>query len=201
MQDNRLIHVARSGEGIVVLDLENDDYSCRYDPQTTPRSWCMTEPDGSAETGMVPHAVQRSPWHEAPHRDVPQISLRDIWCFARALGKASLRFRGRTVRDLTCMVDVMTRTSRPSPKAAEDVADIHRHLLSILPVRVDCLFNSFLLLHFLNQYGHRADWLFGVQLFPFRAHCWVASGSGLLNEVPHAIEDYEVIYRAGSADR
>ncbi len=46
----------------------------------------------------------------------------------------------------------------------------------MLPVRPGCLFRTFFLLHFLMRFGHEADWVFGVKLFPFEAHCWLAQG-------------------------
>ena len=45
-----------------------------------------------------------------------------------------------------------------------------------------CFFSSLLLVRFLAQSGILADWVFGVRLSPFQAHCWVAHEGLILNE-------------------
>lgn len=56
-----------------------------------------------------------------------------------------------------------------------------------------CFFRSLLLLHFLSAYGISADWVFGVRLAPFDAHCWVAYEDALLNETCDKAAEYKVI--------
>jgi hypothetical protein len=73
--------------------------------------------------------------------------------------------------------------------------------MALMPFRPACLFNAFALLHFLDRYGLGADWVFGAQLFPFRAHCWLASDGMLLNELRHRIEDYDVVWTVEQAQR
>lgn len=44
-----------------------------------------------------------------------------------------------------------------------------------------CLLISMALLEFLSRYGCHPAWVFGVQLRPFIAHCWVQDGRRVLN--------------------
>jgi hypothetical protein len=45
-----------------------------------------------------------------------------------------------------------------------------------------CLFDSLALLNFLACFDLYPDWVFGVEAEPFEAHCWVQSGSVVLND-------------------
>jgi hypothetical protein len=44
------------------------------------------------------------------------------------------------------------------------------------------LFDSLALVHFLRGFGFHPQWVFGVKLDPFGAHCWVQQDGGLLND-------------------
>jgi hypothetical protein len=45
-----------------------------------------------------------------------------------------------------------------------------------------CLPSSLLLLKYLRKHGVSASWVFGVQTFPFEAHCWVEYRGVVLND-------------------
>ena len=45
-----------------------------------------------------------------------------------------------------------------------------------------CRFRSLALIRFLTGFGIQADWVFGVRLCPFGAHCWVEYNGVILNE-------------------
>ncbi|VWX49790.1 hypothetical protein NOVOSPHI9U_260039 [Novosphingobium sp. 9U] len=68
-----------------------------------------------------------------------------------------------------------------------------------LPVRLLCLSKTYALLQFLKLSGHSADWVIGVRLFPFEAHCWLAQENLLIGERAHLVEKYTVILRSQSA--
>jgi hypothetical protein len=185
----------RSGEGLVVLDLEADEYSCAYEPERLiPAYRAIASIDDASDRPLAGNE-----WIQPCSRPEAQVSLRDIKRFAQALIQSSLRFRRRSVQELA---DIAQRL-RVEPCAhgpdIRDVADRFQALWLWLPWRPKCLLGSFFLLHFMARYGFRADWIFGVQLFPFRAHCWIATENELLNEVPHAIEDYHIIWVSAPA--
>lgn len=45
-----------------------------------------------------------------------------------------------------------------------------------------CLFRSMLLVRFLSRFGFASEWVFGVRISPFRAHCWVERDHIILND-------------------
>lgn len=63
-----------------------------------------------------------------------------------------------------------------------------------LPVEGECLVRSALLMSFLKHSGLSADWVFGVRLWPFSAHCWVQVGDVCLNDDVERLAAYTPIY-------
>lgn len=73
------------------------------------------------------------------------------------------------------------------------VAAFHELAPYFLTTRNACLFRSLVLLRFLAGFGISADWVFGVRISPFDAHCWVSSEGILLNESRDRVAEYQVI--------
>ncbi|MEH3102197.1 lasso peptide biosynthesis B2 protein [Sphingomonas adhaesiva] len=185
----------RSGEGVVFLDLQSDEYSCSYEPLSGMQPYSPTAPPLSGSGISITRPPVAEPvWLELASRDAPVISLRDVSRFATALLQSVLWFRNRPVRELLHRVSSRRDVKLRAEVGYDEVARRFDRLLAMLPVQPACLFRSFFLLNFMHLYGLGADWNFGVQLFPFRAHCWVARGNMLLNETSHAIEEYRVIH-------
>ncbi len=184
----------RSGDGIVFLDLEHDDYACRYDPEEPVAAYAqrMALASGAALDPARPMLTSR--WTDLQPSNFPRPTLAHLMRFLAALIRAAIGFRGRSVAELATRVQRFEARDGPQPITPEQASNLFRHLLSFTPFTPKCLFGSYALLHFLDAHGLRADWIFGVQLFPFRAHCWVASGDLLLNELRHCIEDYAIIW-------
>lgn len=179
--DAHSIAQVRCGDGIVMLDFQEDSYSCRYDP---------VEHDG--QTAVDPPTPL---WHEADRKDAA-LALTDVWHFARACCQALASFAHRPVRQL--LIQASKIVAAPSPVNEADPCELaarFERMSLYLPVRPPCLLKAYMMLHFLSYYGQRADWVIGVQLFPFRAHCWLAIEDMLVGERAHLIEDYFPIYR------
>jgi hypothetical protein len=168
----------RCGDGFVMLDLEADIYSCRYDPA------CVCTPTADA---AMPH------WTDMAPLEV-QLGAQDLAQFARAYVVAILTFPGRPLRRLLNQRFRADRASFAKPTLNVLVARFERMSL-YLPFVPSCLLKSFALRRYLRLYGFDADWIVGVQLFPFAAHCWLAVGDILLAERAHLIEDYVPILR------
>lgn len=172
----------RCNDGIVQLDLETDLYSCRFAPREQPAT---IEPASAM-------------WRDPPPPAAP-IGLGDVLYFALAYMSALARFPGRAVSTLG-------REGWPS--ARRRGAAVHVQVLArrfermslYLPVRPACLLASYALRRYLRFHGEDAEWVIGVQLFPFRAHCWLAIDEVLLAERAHRIEDYEPIVRFARCD-
>lgn len=202
--------IARSGDGLILLDLDADSYACIYDPSpdalNEKANDCLAEDsDQRASNGisalLTPQAHwSQCRWRGADWRDPESIdsarpSIREGLYFLLALGIAALAFRRRPVRDLLRHIQNLsppqTQDGHHSPAI---VAAQFEQFCLFLPFRMQCLFRSFFLLHFLRLQGFGADWVFGAGLFPFRAHCWLAIDSHLVGERSHLIESYEPLF-------
>tara|TARA_R110001606_G_scaffold319062_1_gene465943 strand:- start:23537 stop:24232 length:696 start_codon:yes stop_codon:yes gene_type:complete len=56
-----------------------------------------------------------------------------------------------------------------------------------------CRFRSLLLIRYLSFFGVKADWVFGVRLSPFGAHCWVALDREVLTDPLDTVLEYTPI--------
>ncbi len=69
-------------------------------------------------------------------------------------------------------------------------------LLAWSPFDGECLFRSVLRRRFLMALGHRPDFVIGVRTWPFRAHCWLQSGTHALDDWPERLCAYRPILTA-----
>ncbi len=174
-------HSVRCGEGTVLLDFETDSYLCRYDGAATDQTKDAQGPCDPA-------------WQDAPHANA-RLQLRDVGRFLGSYATALLTFRRQPVRALLIEAHQLERSDERQAPAPHIVAGRFERLSLYLPFRPPCLLHAYALSRYLARYGHATDWVIGVQLFPFRAHCWLAIGDMLLDERAHLIEDYAPIYR------
>jgi hypothetical protein len=81
--------------------------------------------------------------------------------------------------------------SHAQARALVGVAD---RLSPLFYTREDaCRFRSLLLIRFLSFFRVRADWVFGVRLSPFGAHCWVALDREVLSDPLDTVLEYTPI--------
>lgn len=171
----------RCGDGIVTLDFATDSYSCRYDP---------------IDHDIMGQAEPLAPvWRDAIGAS-DRLEHGDPWFFVRAWCAALTSFFGKPVRDLMAAALHLERAGPCSHgRSTQELAACFERMSLYLPYRAPCLLRAYALLHFLAFYGRTADWVIGVQLFPFRAHCWLASDDLLIGERAHLIEDYATLFR------
>lgn len=100
------------------------------------------------------------------------------------------RGRGRPFLDLV-------RSPRPRAdmlsQALLDDLSAYRRLTPWLPIDGACLFRSHMLRSYLRALGHDADWVFGVSVWPFRAHCWLQVGDVALDDEAERLAGYRPI--------
>lgn len=183
-----MLYTASSGNGIVYLDLGQDEYHCRYSGEFIGNYYTLS---ASSRCSHDVFPLRESSWTAAPPlsgRPGPGDAVR----FLSALIETAIVFRGASVRRLLRHV-AARHLPIADPQTAAKIAAIYQFFLKTMPFKSECLFKSFLLMNFLRRYGVTAEWVFGVHLFPFRAHCWIAIGRCLLNERPHRIKDYRTI--------
>jgi Transglutaminase-like superfamily len=68
------------------------------------------------------------------------------------------------------------------PTRATVLCSVYSRLRVIATGPAQCLFDSLALKLFLATYGVFPDWIFGVRLNPFAAHCWLQLGDTVVND-------------------
>ncbi|MAN74213.1 lasso peptide biosynthesis B2 protein [Henriciella sp.] len=80
-----------------------------------------------------------------------------------------------------------------------DIVHLTRQFHALTPyffsIHDACFFRSFLLVGYLARFGIQADWIFGMRLAPFGAHCWVVWKDMLLNEALDTVAEYQPVMR------
>ena len=190
-------HAVRFGDGVVVLDVAGDSYSCIYDPtgEATANHFLDTRAIGP-EPAPALEGDQPSfgGWRELPQADA-KLEWRDVLRFVFALAVATIRFHRHDFAGLLAVSKGRAPLlDTPLPEELATIIARFERMALFLPVPILCLFRSFFLLHFLASYGYTADWLFGVSLFPFRAHCWLASGDLLPGETASRAMEFSPIH-------
>lgn len=71
--------------------------------------------------------------------------------------------------------------TRVTPELIRQVQAFHQ-ILPWAPFQGVCLYRSFFLLAFLRRRALDATWMFGVQTWPFEAHCWLQVGDVVLDD-------------------
>jgi hypothetical protein len=85
------------------------------------------------------------------------------------------------------------RLPPPDETKARELVAVFNDLRIFWPRKFLCRFDSLALIHFLACFGVRAQWVFGVRLDPFGAHCWVQDGRRLYNDDLERIAQYQPI--------
>ncbi|WP_421732052.1 lasso peptide biosynthesis B2 protein [Brevundimonas sp.] len=188
------VHWAAIDEDAVVLDVAGDAYHCLPGGAALCRSLTDGRPvrrdeivRGLQNAGLLSATptVPPIPPPALPTRTIIHEPLRGpLWSdAASALAALWHIHSARRGHGLRPYLDL------PSPTAVQ--ADVSRtivaggrfwSLLPYLPVEGECLVRSALLMRFLHGLGLKADWVFGVRLNPFTAHCWVQVDGVCLND-------------------
>ena len=184
------VHTARSGDGVVMLDIDDDAYSCCYDPEAT------VQADSGADALVVKVSGDHrrdAAWRKmAPVAQV-RIGARDVALFVKLLGRSTFRFRRLSFARLLDSLPSHHLDATADPIFYAMIVARFERLCLFLPVRIQCLFRSYFLLHWLHAHRLDADWVFGATLFPFRAHCWLAEAGVLLGESAERIDEFSVL--------
>lgn len=128
------------------------------------------------------------------------IRLMDIYYFFRSSLVAwwSLRFRSMSqvvsgVAECRAKRVARQRERTRAMQSSASIVKLFRRLRPLFPHDYLCLFESVALVQFLAHYGHAANWVFGVQVGPFAAHCWVQSGGTALNDTVDHLRSFTPI--------
>jgi hypothetical protein len=188
------VHAAAIGPAAVLLDLDADSYLCLAQGGAALRrlpcgaTAIMDGPEAAAlaEAGLVttvpPSGLRPVP--DKPTRtvihDLATAGVADLWpALSAALEQRSIR-TGAGIKAYL--------PGPGMPGGGRDTGAVARaagafwQLAPWLPVEGECLVRSSMLMRFLRRRGLSADWVFGVRLYPFMAHCWVQIDDLCLND-------------------
>ena len=114
-----------------------------------------------------------------------RIGFRDVVRFVLASFRASRLLKTRPIGEVVGAVRVRKARRHAEVARIDDLRRqvmIFRRLRPLYPRPYLCLFDALALVEFLARSGHFPTWVFGVQLEPFGAHCWVQIDDRVLNE-------------------
>lgn len=81
-----------------------------------------------------------------------------------------------------------------SPEQARSLVAVANRLSPLFYTQEDaCRFRSLVLIRYLSFFGVKADWVFGVRLSPFGAHCWVTLDREVLTDPLDTVLEYTPI--------
>ncbi len=117
-------------------------------------------------------------------RNRPKFGINDLVGFYLACWKASRLLKRRHISQIVARV--RRRKGRAPVEVRRD--DLRRQLLIFRRLRpwyprsYLCLWDALALLEFLARRRLFPEWVFGVQVEPFGAHCWLQTGDKVLND-------------------
>ncbi|MFJ2995504.1 lasso peptide biosynthesis B2 protein [Pandoraea sp. NPDC087047] len=132
----------------------------------------------------------------------PRIRASDLFAFLVAAGYAKFALHFLPFERIISRVRLrrMASASDGNPPSVERLRELVEIFLLLriflFSSRNACLFNSLTLLEFLARYRVLPDWVFGVQVTPFAAHCWLQWENLILNDSLETVCGYTPIMKA-----
>ena len=117
-----------------------------------------------------------------------QLSLVLIFQLAKSYAVGRRRFHRETFFKITAKAQSLKASALKKRKhfKNQEIIEISRKLVDsryfIYSYRDMCFFDSFVFFTFFAQRHIPVDWVFGVDIYPFRAHCWVEYNGIVLND-------------------
>lgn len=135
---------------------------------------------------------------EHVERPQPRFQALHVLCFTAAAASASIDLRWRSIHRTVRSVRNFKAThaasgADPDIEGLSGLFEIFRLLRPYYPRAYLCLFDSLALVRFLARFGVFPQWVYGVRLEPFGAHCWVQSGNVVVNDVVDNVGRYTPI--------
>ncbi len=132
------------------------------------------------------------------HAGRPAIGPAHVRKFFAAAAAASWSLRWQSIENTVRVVERRKRARRDAFAPADrakmvDLFAIFQALRPYYPRPYLCLFDSLALIHFLARFGVFPQWVYGVRLEPWGAHCWVQSGDTVVNDIVDNVNDYTPI--------
>lgn len=140
-----------------------------------------TKRPGSLTLRAAPRAVESSALSDPAPADGPAIV--SILPVAWHLLRARIELKARRLDAILCGI------GRADPVRTRNPADLSRlarrfsRCRTLLPFPALCLPDSLAFLRFAAARGHYPQLVFGVEAYPFSAHCWVQHDGVVLNDL------------------
>ena len=198
------VHFACLGADAVLLDVPGDGYHCLPDGAAL----CRRLAEGAAAPiddsvralvsarlvgpapRLPPAPPPTLPTRSAIHGRVAFDLLRDLPAALTAVAHVRAARKGAGLAPYLTWTDPPPRDGAPATLVA---AQRFWSLMPYLPIEGECLVRSALLMRFLAALGLKAEWVFGVRLCPFMAHCWVQADGVCLNDDVERLAAYTPI--------
>lgn len=204
----------------VFLDLHNDEYMCLGRDQTEEfkemldgsrplddnsvivktlldkRLFVKDEADGKQPVPLDVESPSANLITSAADRPEPVIRPLHVLRFFAAAGAASWNLRFQSIEDTVRRVERRKHANRHAPAERTQVIElfyIFRALRPYYPRPYLCLFDSLALVHFMAPFGVYPEWVYGVKLEPWGAHCWVQSQDLVVNDNVDYVSSYTPI--------
>lgn len=202
------VHAAAIDDDLALLDIAGDAYLClpgaasiltggRRTPiapgplADTLIAAGLLAPDPPPEIDSPPPAPLRSIIHGPAVRGP---GPRALIAAAGVVADIRRARAGQGLAPYLRVAEARTALSR-DPEATLAAARLFWSMGPWLPLEGECLLRSAMLVSFLRRSGLAADWVFGVRLWPFNAHCWVQAGEVCLNDDVERLWAYTPIFR------
>lgn len=199
------VHAVAIGADLAVLDIAGDAYLCLPGGAAVLNGAGGIAPGPMAgalgEAGLLadgPPPSTRTP-PGPPVRSIIHEPLaepagpRALLAAAGVVADIRRARAGQGIAPYLALAEARTDLSRDSD-AVLAAARLFWKISPWLPVEGECLPRSAMLIAFLRRRGLAADWVFGVRLWPFNAHCWVQAGDVCLNDDVERLWAYTPIY-------
>ena len=130
----------------------------------------------------------------------PDIRISHIWHFFAAALTASFNLRWQSIENTVRFIERRKKKKREGSKIVPESSGATTNLFRVFhalrpfyPRPYLCLYDSLALIHFLARYDIYPEWIYGVKLKPFGAHCWVQSDKMVINDIVDNVRDYTPI--------
>jgi len=137
----------------------------------------------------------------ANHASNRHIRIHDAACYFASAITAAISLRLLSLHKIVTTERRRTISRRSQPQAydsslTESLCSIYSRLRIVIDNPQHCLFDSLALKRFLARYGLFPQWVFGVRLDPFAAHCWLQHETTVLNDSLDFVRSFTPIMTA-----
>lgn len=147
---------------------------------------------GMVQAGASRSAEVRSRPVGPPRRDLSEANIEGrrplafhhaanfLYAYARAVVGKKILGNNRVIRSLS-RGRARIASARSPQHTLEELLEALRFIRIFFYREIDhCYFDCIVHMYFLRRYGFDPVWVFGVQMEPFHAHCWVQVGDVLV---------------------